>query len=720
MSFNGLRATPHWRILYPKSYFEDKSKPLQSLIMINTRIPTDRYEQIQFWSADVSGLYLKMNEQNLIIINVYNKCNSNATIDTVREFLLTRFLDEHIPDDTHIILCGDFNRHHPWWETDENTHLTSSEGMIHPLMDLITLLDLHMVLPPHIPTLQAFSTGNWTRPDNVWCTSHSADLFTKCDTSPQTRGPNTNHIPIHMTLNTSLPLTKLKEQRNFQIVDWEKFNEYLTTELGRRLGPKRIKDQSEFRNTLEAVNAVIKVTIEAKVPMSKLLPYTKRWWNSDLSTLHKRKNKLASVAYKWRGLPNHQAHEEHRQALKEYTNLIEATKKKHWESWLLSASNRDLWMANKYATDPPTDYGHTRMPSLVHTSPEGDPCTATANEDKSAALAGVLFPPPPPIPAIPNVQYLDPACGHFNYFTREQIKLAAAKLTAFKAPGPGGVPNVVLQQCINTLVNHLYYIFRAIFELDTYPNEWKESITVVLRKPGKPSYENPKAYQPIALLNTMGKLFSTITTDEISYFCKTRDLFPPNQFRRRPARTTMDSMLLMTHMIKEAWRNRKVASALFLDVQGAFPNVVKEVLLHNMRTQGVPSTYIHLTNTLLTGRITRLSFDDFISNLIKINNGNNQGCPLSMIFYAFYNAGLLKLSPPNSTDKSQFGFVDDVVLLATGDTFEETHHKLQNMMEWHGGAFDWSESHYSQFKLTKLALMDFSPKSPAGNPLTIS
>lgn len=133
-----------------------------------------------------------------------------------------------------------------------------------------------------------------------------------------------------------------------------------------------------------------------------------------------------------------------------------------------------------------------------------------------------------------------------------------------------------------TLTNHLYYIFRAIFELNIYPSKWRESITVVLWKPGKPSYENPKAYRPIALLNTMGKLFSMITADEISYFCETRNLFPQNQFGGRPARTTTDSMLLMTHTIKEAWRNKRVASALFVNVQGAFPNVVKEVLLHNM------------------------------------------------------------------------------------------------------------------------------------------
>ena len=40
-------------------------------------------------------------------------------------------------------------------------------------------------------------------------------------------------------------------------------------------------------------------------------------------------------------------------ASKEYAKAIESTKKEHWENWLLNASERDMWTANKYATDPP-------------------------------------------------------------------------------------------------------------------------------------------------------------------------------------------------------------------------------------------------------------------------------------------------------------------------------------------------------------------------------
>jgi hypothetical protein len=47
----------------------------------------------------------------------------------------------------------------------------------------------------------------------------------------------------------------------------------------------------------------------------------------------------------------------------------------------------------------------------------------------------------------------------------------------------------------------------------------------------------------------------------------------------------------MVDRIKEAWRNGQVASVLFLDVEGAFPNAVTDRLLHNLRRRKIPTTY---------------------------------------------------------------------------------------------------------------------------------
>ena len=633
------RATHSWRVLYPDIYYENKTANLRSIILINTNISTDCYEQIQLRSTDVTGVRVVTDAGPITILNVYNDCNHNAAVDEVTSYLTRAFPDDIIPDDEHVVMAGDFNRHHSWWEDESNSHLMTGGAMIQPLLDLVYRFDLGMALPPGIPTLQAFSTGNWTRPDNVWCSNHMTNLFTRCNTDPGLRGPNTDHLPILSVIDLPPTRNAPKPYRNFQATDWKKFTDTLTMHLSHS-EPKRLTSEAEFKQALRTINTALSETIKTEVPVRNPFPHTKRWWSSKLGELRKKKNRLARSSHRWRGLPDHPDHESHRLASKEYAKAIETTKKEHWEDWLLSAAERDIWTANKYVTDPPTDGGKSRIPSLDYMRQDGTTLLTTSNAEKSSALASAFFPPPPSHPIVPDTQYPN-AANIFRYLTKAQIKDAAKKLSAHKAPGPDGVPNEVLKQCIETLADRLYFIFRAIFELNVYPDEWRESITVVLRKPGKPSYADPKAYRPIALLNTLGKLFSSIIADDLSHFCETRGVLPNNQFGGRPARTTTDSMILMTHRIKEQWRRKKVVSVLFLDVQGAFPNVVKEVLIHNMRTRRVPSEYVNLVNLMLTGRKTRLSFDDYTSDPIPINNGNNQGCPLSMIYYAFYNAGLL-------------------------------------------------------------------------------
>ena len=638
----GTRSSHHWRVLYPNTYFIDNTKKSRSLIMVNTNIPTNSYEQLLIDSPDATGLKITQGTNKVYIINVYNDCKHNETIYAVSQLLSHLFPDEHVPDNTHVILAGDFNRHHASWEEDRNAVLTSSEAMLQPLLDIIDRFDLRMALPPHRPTLRAQTTGNWTRPDNVWCTSHSLNLFTNCDTNPGLQGPLTDHLPILSKLDIPLTRNIPRPSRNFRATDWKEFTEHLSNRLTSSPPPQRIATPSELRDALHTITSSIKSTIEEMVPMTKPFPHTKRWWTQDLTTMRKRKNRLANSAYRWRGLPDHPSHQQHRNTSKEYAKLIEKTKKDHWETWLLNAAERDIWTANKYTTDPPTDGGRTRMPTIVMTDPDGLPHRTTSNEEKTEALANSFFPLPPTSPTIPLTCYPQPS-NAFKPFTKEQIRKATKKLSAYKAPGPDGIPNVVLKRSIDVIIDHLYYIFKAIFALGIYPEEWKESITIVLRKPGKPSYENPKAYRPIALLNTLGKLFSSIIADDLSHYCETRNIFPSTQFGGRPGRCTSDSMLLMTHSIKDTWRNKKVASVLFLDVQGAFPSVVKEVLLHNMRSQGIPPEYVKVTELILTGRKTKLSFDDFLSEFIPINNGNNQGCPLSMIYYAVPLSMQLKL-----------------------------------------------------------------------------
>ncbi|PNS13755.1 hypothetical protein CAC42_3248 [Sphaceloma murrayae] len=94
--------------------------------------------------------------------------------------------------------------------------------------------------------------------------------------------------------------------------------------------------------------------------------------------------------------------------------------------------------------------------------------------------------------------------------SEEEVMKVLKESTPDKAPGPDGIPNRTLRDCSDVLPPLLAPFFQDCLRLSHHPSPFRHSNTAVLRKPQKPSYNVPKAYRPIALLNTLGKALEKI------------------------------------------------------------------------------------------------------------------------------------------------------------------------------------------------------------------
>ena len=92
-----------------------------------------------------------------------------------------------------------------------------------------------------------------------------------------------------------------------------------------------------------------------------------------------------------------------------------------------------------------------------------------------------------------------------------------------------------------------------------------------------------------------------------------------------PEETPWMQCLLAMHKIKDAWRRGKTVATLFLNMQEAFPNMVEEQLIHNMRMWCIPDCFINIVTLSLTGCTTQLKFDDYILDPIPLDNRMMQG-----------------------------------------------------------------------------------------------
>lgn len=435
------------------------------------------------------------------------------------------------------------------------------------------------------------STSNWTRVDNVFCTENMAEAVMSCETCPRLRGPGTDHVPIHTIVDIYTDHKESAPFRNFRMTNWPEFREKLAENLADIPTPKELKSEEMFNKAVQSLTQVLQDTIEEAVPLSKPMPHSRRWWNADLTRLKKEKNRLNHLSYIYRACADHPSHQEQRDICNKYANAIQEAKTKHWEEYLEELNEDQLWGAGRYISNPTNDGGKARIPTLTIKEPSGTQTIAETNEEKSKLLARAFF-PPKPTTASSYDQCSYPDCVPYNVqINLSQLRRQVQKLKAHKAPGPDGIPNVVLKESLELIELHLLHIFRAVFALRTYSSQWKSWTTIILRKPGKPNYGVPKAYRPIALLNTIGKLLAAIVTEDLVYITEKYQLLPPNHFGGRPGRTMTDPMHLMVNKIKNAWRHHKVVVMLFLDIEGAFPNAVNDRLIHNMRKRRIPEEY---------------------------------------------------------------------------------------------------------------------------------
>ncbi|KIN98819.1 hypothetical protein M404DRAFT_30970 [Pisolithus tinctorius Marx 270] len=452
------------------------------------------------------------------------------------------------------------------WDEERNHHLFMASAIesAHRPLELVVDYGMVQALPKGMPMLQSSSSRNWTCPDNVFCMeSILADLL-KCNTSPEDCGPNTDHLPILTLIDTTLAPSLTPPLCNFREVDWKKFNKSLKAKLAKIGPPMAIISEPEFQRTARGIEEALHRTMEKEVLRTHPHPHRKRWWMKELTTMCNELKMLSKASYTFHARCDHPSHSHCRTKAREYNKAIQSAKKNHWKDWLEEANSNDLWIANRYLSNPYGDSSKACVSTLKKLDNNGVVSMLNTNKDKSQAFSSVPQDYRYPMPE-----------AQWSTITKDQLTCMIKNLSPYKAPGPDGVPNIIFQKS-HVLSSYLLHLFNTVFTLKTYYNPWRESTTVILCKPRKADYTTPKAYHPIALLNTTAKLLSAIIAENTTYILKKHQLLLGTHFGGRPGHSTKDLLILLESTIRHAWRQKQVVSALFLDIEGAFPNAITD------------------------------------------------------------------------------------------------------------------------------------------------
>lgn len=154
------------------------------------------------------------------------------------------------------------------------------------------------------------------------------------------------------------------------------------------------------------------------------------------------------------------------------------------------------------------------------------------------------------------------------------------------------------------------------------------------------------------------KILEKIINTRLVWWLEHYNILNNNQFGFRPNRSCIDSLALLLSEIQRQFYKRQNVVALFLDIKGAYDNVIPEIVIEDLVTLGIPNNLIKFIYNLISER--NITFTNYPGNITRTTyRGLPQGSSLSPVLFNIYINNIVSKYP----DKIKIlKFADDLAL----------------------------------------------------------
>ena len=187
------------------------------------------------------------------------------------------------------------------------------------------------------------------------------------------------------------------------------------------------------------------------------------------------------------------------------------------------------------------------------------------------------------------------------------------------------------------------------------PKVWQHVHVVFLPKDGKDSYLEKRSFRPISLEVYFSKAIQRLVQWNLEQICRPMHC---RQFAYRRGMCTENALSGVVDRIEKTLSTKKVALAVFLDIQGAFDNATAKSIEKGMREHGADEDSIHWFVNFLKNRTASVRGE---KDIFKLNKGTGQGGILSPVVWNYIMDSFLALFDRGRTDA--FAFADDGALI---------------------------------------------------------
>ncbi|KAL0811622.1 hypothetical protein ABMA28_009992 [Loxostege sticticalis] len=567
-----------------------------------------------------------------------------------------------------LLIGGDSNAKSAWWGSPIEDHRGAD------MSGTLEELGLHVLNRGFIPTFETIR-GNREFKSFVDVTACTEDLLSlvenwRVDRSMIGADHNAMTFNVNLRRGKGLKVMRTTRKYNTKKANWDLFNSTLAeTRTSGKLdheGMLRIENAQQIDQTVEKLTEAIDAACKISMP-SKKSSETLRipWWTEELTRLKK-----TTVTYR-RKIRNAAPHNRER-AVREYLakkeDYEQQAKLEQISSWKAFCTKQDregLW-EGIYRVIGRTASREEDLPLIKNGQP-------LDNKESATYLAETFYPQDTEEQEKEHHRHIRALADRVNenqedeqldpLFTHTELKTAMGSFNPKKAPGADGFTADICSRAILQDPDAFLALLNKCLTIGHFPNIWKQATVVVLRKPGKDDYTNPKAYRPIGLLPVLGKVLEKILVARMKWHLIPR--FSTRQYGFMPQKSTEDALYILVHRIKGMIELKKLVTLVSLDIEGAFDSAWWPAIRVRLAEEKCPVNIRRLLDSYLEHRSVKLRYAGE-----EVERSTNKGCVQGSIGGPILWNLLLDPLLQELEKRGHYvqAFADDVILVFDGET----------------------------------------------------
>ena len=154
------------------------------------------------------------------------------------------------------------------------------------------------------------------------------------------------------------------------------------------------------------------------------------------------------------------------------------------------------------------------------------------------------------------------------------------------ATGPDEILYEFLKQLPKILLQYLLQIFNNSWHSRNIPNSWKQATIIPIPKYAR-DITNPTNYQPIALTSCIFKTLEWMINNRLIWFLEKNKLITNLQTGFRKARSTIDHLILLKALIREAFAKKEHMTTIFFDIEKTYDTTGKYGIIRDLKNMGL-------------------------------------------------------------------------------------------------------------------------------------